>query len=48
MEFIGIQMHNNLNSVTIESVIAHQSKRSSYNIFAKNWRSKAIIVAPTH
>ena len=44
MEFIGIQIHNKLNRVTIESVIAHQAKRSSYNVFSK----KPIIVAPTH
>ena len=44
MEFFGIQIHNKLNRVTIESVITHQAKRSSYYVFSK----KPITVAPTH
>ena len=41
VEFIGIQMHHNLNRVTIDlGVIAQQAKRSSYKIFSKNWQSK--------
>jgi hypothetical protein len=45
VEFIGIQMHHNLNRVTIElGVIAQQAKRSSYKIFSKNWQSKPLTI----
>lgn len=48
IKFIGIQIHNELNGVTLESVIAHQVKCSRDNIFSKDWRSNPIMVAPTH